>query len=73
MLNDVVSTGNTMVGRMISGLLALSLDHPFLLCAIMAVLAGTSCVVLLEMVGVRFAAQQPVRERQDRPVRLQRS
>ena len=54
MLNSVVSTGNMMAGQLVAGVLNLSLDHPFVLCATMAGLAGLSCAVLLD-VAVRQA------------------
>ena len=72
MLNDVVSTGNTMVGRMISGLLALSLDHPLVSCVILSALAGASCAVLLDMVGAGDATRQPIKVETKQPIRMQR-
>ncbi|RYC29187.1 hypothetical protein D3273_25315 [Lichenibacterium minor] len=53
MLNDVVSTGNTLVGRMISGIVAMSLDHPVALTCILATLIGASVAVLHDVVRPR--------------------
>ena len=52
---------------MISGVLALSIDHPLILCAMMAALAGASCAVLLDVVGSRGVVQAD-----ERPIRLWR-
>ncbi len=56
MLNIVVSTGNVMAGRMISGVLTLSLDHPFALTCVLALLAGLCVSALLDVVGTRADA-----------------
>ena len=62
MLNNVVSIGNIAVGRMLAGMLTLSLDHPFVLCCVVSGLAGSACAVLLDALGPRAgAAQDPVR------------
>ena len=55
MLNTAVSIGNAAVGRMISGMLAMSLDHPFVLCLIVLGLAGSACAVLLDVISPRAA------------------
>ena len=67
MMNTIVSSGNIIAGRMVAGVLAMSLDHPFALCAIMAALAGASCAVLLDVVGSRGVQQSD-----ERPIRLWR-
>ena len=60
MLNTLVSTGNTMLGRMISGVLALSLDHPFVLACGLATLMGLAVVALLDVISPRAdAARRP--------------
>ena len=62
MLNTAVSIGNIAVGRMLAGMLTLSLDHPFVLCCVVSGLAGSACAVLLDVLGPRAgAAQDPVR------------
>lgn len=53
MRDTVVAAGNMVMGRMISGMLALSLDHPVVLCAILAGLAAASGAVLVDAVGKR--------------------
>lgn len=56
MLNDAVSIGDAVAGRMISGLVALSMDHPFALACILAALMGAIVAVLLDAVGPRQAS-----------------
>ncbi len=53
MLNNAVSIGNMAASRMLTGVLALSLDHPLMLCAILAGLAGASGAVLVDAVAKR--------------------
>ena len=53
MLNTLVSIGNVVVGRLLGGVLTLSLDNPFVLCAILLILVDASCAVLLETVAAR--------------------
>ena len=55
MLNSVVSTGNMVVGQLVAGVLNLSLDHPFVLCATIAAMAGASCAVLLDTIAPRLS------------------
>ncbi len=62
MLNTLVSIGNIVVGRLLGGVLTLSLDHPFVLCAILSALAGASCAVLLDMVATRSTVEPTVPE-----------
>ncbi len=56
MLNNAVSTGNVIAGRMISGILNLSLDHPFALICVLALLAGLCVSALLDVIGTRTDA-----------------
>ena len=72
MLNTLVSIGNIIVGRLLAGVLTLSFDHPFVLCAILSALAGASCAVLLDMVATRDAMRQPVKAETKQPIRLLR-
>ena len=56
MLNNAVSIGNVAVGRMLSGLVALSLDHPIALACVLAASAGAAVAVLLDAGGPRQPA-----------------
>lgn len=70
MLTTIVSSGNIFVGRLLAGVVALSLDHPFVMCIIMATLAGASFAVLLDLVGDHLEATRERRQGYDRPSRL---
>ena len=71
MLNVVVSNGNAIAGRMLAGMLTMSLDHPFLLCAILAGLAGAAFAVLIDMVGRRILTRQGMVAGNGRPIKSQ--
>ncbi len=67
MLNNVVSSGNVIADRVLAGAMAMSLDHPFVLCAVMAAVAGAASAVLLDVVGSREVSLSD-----ERPIRLWR-
>ncbi len=71
MLTTLVSSANIVAGRMLAGMLTLSLDHPFVLCLIVSAMAGSACAVLLDAIGGDVG---PVAEpaRVERPIRVQR-
>ena len=73
MLNTFVSCANFVAGRLMSGVVALSLDHPIVLCVILATLAGASLAVLLDVVADHMEARSSSREDHERPIRLRRS
>ena len=67
MLNNLVPMLDTVAGRMIAGVMAMSLDHPFALCAVTAAVAGAAFAVLLDAVGSRELPRSD-----ERPIQLWR-
>ena len=70
MLTTIVSSGNIFVGRLLAGVVALALDHPFVMCIIMATLAGASFAVLLDLVGDHLEATRARSQGYDKSNRL---
>lgn len=72
MWNTIVATTDSLVGRLILGVLNVSSDHPFLFVGGAAVLLCLTMSVWVDLLGVRLEVMRSMSDAPERVIKLRR-